>query len=51
VKATIGGFKPAVNGWTQSIRDAVALHWEGTATDGVPISEPSSRVDYVEIDA
>jgi predicted RNase H-like HicB family nuclease len=30
------------------IREAIALHLEGMAEDGVPIPEPSSRVEYVE---
>jgi predicted RNase H-like HicB family nuclease len=33
------------------IREAIALHLEGLAEDGLPIPEPSSRVDYVEVDA
>jgi len=33
------------------IREATALHLEGLAEDGVPAPEPSSRVEYVEIDA
>ncbi len=33
------------------IREAIALHLEGMAEDGIPIPEPSSRVEYVEIDA
>jgi predicted RNase H-like HicB family nuclease len=33
------------------IREAIALHLEGMAEDGLPIPEPSSRVEYVEIDA
>lgn len=33
------------------IREAIALHPEGMAEDGLPIPEPSSRVEYVEIDA
>ena len=33
------------------IREAITLHVEGLAEDGLPIPEPSSRVDYVEIDA
>ncbi len=31
------------------IREAIALHLEGMAEDGLPIPEPSSRVEYVEI--
>ena len=33
------------------IREAIALHLEGLAEDGLPIPEPSSRVEYVEVDA
>jgi predicted RNase H-like HicB family nuclease len=32
------------------IREAIALHLEGMTEDGVPIPEPSSRVEYVEIE-
>ncbi len=35
----------------QLIRDAIALHLEGLAEDGLPIPEPTSQVDYVEVDA
>lgn len=33
------------------LREAIELHVEGMREDGVPIPEPSSRVDYVEVDA
>jgi predicted RNase H-like HicB family nuclease len=33
------------------IREAIVLHLEGMVEDGLPIPEPSSRVEYVEIDA
>lgn len=33
------------------IREAIALHLEGMAEDGLPIPEPSSQVEYVEVDA
>ena len=33
------------------IRAAIKLHLEGMAEDGLPIPEPSSRVEYVEVDA
>jgi predicted RNase H-like HicB family nuclease len=33
------------------IRQAVALHLEGLAEDGLPIPEPPSRVEYVEVEA
>lgn len=32
------------------IREAIALHLEGLAEDGLPIPEPSSRVEYVEVE-
>lgn len=31
------------------IRQAIELHLAGLAEDGLPIPEPSSRVDYVEV--
>ena len=31
------------------IREAIALHLEGMAEDGEAIPEPSSRVEYVEV--
>jgi predicted RNase H-like HicB family nuclease len=33
------------------IREAIALHLEGLVEDGLPVPEPSSRVEYVEINA
>jgi predicted RNase H-like HicB family nuclease len=33
------------------IREAIALHLEGLAEDGLPIPEPLSRVEYVEVEA
>jgi predicted RNase H-like HicB family nuclease len=33
------------------IREAIELHLEGLAADGLPIPEPSSRVEYVEVNA
>lgn len=33
------------------IREAIVFHLEGMAEDGLPIPEPSSRVDYVEVNA
>jgi len=32
----------------QQIRAAIELHLRGMREDGLPIPEPSSRVDYVE---
>ncbi len=33
------------------IREAIELHLEGLREDGLPIPEPSSRVEYVEVHA
>jgi predicted RNase H-like HicB family nuclease len=33
------------------IREAIELHLEGMVEDGMPIPEPTSRVEYVEVDA
>jgi predicted RNase H-like HicB family nuclease len=33
------------------IRGAIELHLAGLAEDGLPIPEPSSRVEYVEVNA
>jgi predicted RNase H-like HicB family nuclease len=35
----------------QRIREAIELHLEGMVEDGLPIPEPSSQVEYVEVDA
>jgi predicted RNase H-like HicB family nuclease len=35
----------------QQIREAIDLHLRGMREDGVPIPEPSSSVDYVDIAA
>jgi predicted RNase H-like HicB family nuclease len=35
----------------QAIRDAIQFHLEGMREDGVPIPQPTSRVDYVEVAA
>ena len=32
------------------IRGAIELHLEGLAEDGLAIPEPTSRVEYVEVD-
>ena len=34
-----------------SIREAIELHLQGMKEDGLPIPEPSSAVDYVEVAA
>jgi predicted RNase H-like HicB family nuclease len=33
------------------IRAAIELHLEGMAEDGLPIPEPSSQVEYLEVNA
>lgn len=33
------------------IQEAIEMHLEGMAEDGLPIPEPSSRVDYVDVAA
>ncbi|MGA2066571.1 MAG: type II toxin-antitoxin system HicB family antitoxin [Thermoguttaceae bacterium] len=33
----------------QLLREAIALHIEGMREDGLPIPEPSSVVDYLEL--
>lgn len=35
----------------EAIREAIQMHLEGMAEDGLPIPEPSSHVEYVEVDA
>ena len=35
----------------QQLREAIDLHLRGMRQDGLPIPEPSSSVDYVEIAA
>lgn len=34
----------------QLIREAIQLHLEGLAEDQLPVPEPSSRVEYVEVE-
>ena len=33
------------------IREAIEMHLEGMIEDGLPIPEPTSEVDYVEVQA
>ena len=33
------------------IREAIAFHLEGMREDGLPIPEPTSRVEYIELAA
>ena len=35
----------------RAIREAIRFHLDGMRDDGVPIPEPTSRVDYVEVAA
>lgn len=35
----------------QLIGEAIEMHLEGMAEDGLPIPEPSSQVDYVEVNS
>jgi len=35
----------------QAIREAIEFHIEGLREDGVPVPQPTSRVDYVEVAA
>lgn len=32
------------------LREAIELHLEGMREDGTPVPEPSSRVEYVEVE-
>ncbi|HJZ93781.1 MAG TPA: type II toxin-antitoxin system HicB family antitoxin [Gemmataceae bacterium] len=32
-----------------AIKEAIQMHIEGLAEDGLPIPEPTSHVDYVEV--
>jgi len=35
----------------REIQEAIEFHIEGLRADGLPVPEPCSRVDYVEVDA
>lgn len=35
----------------RSIQEAIELHIEGLREDGLPVPEPCSRVEYVEVPA
>jgi predicted RNase H-like HicB family nuclease len=35
----------------QMIREAIALHLTGLREDGLPVPQPSSQVEYVEVAA
>jgi predicted RNase H-like HicB family nuclease len=59
--ANYGGYVPDLPGCVATgatveeterlLHDAIALHLEGMKEDGIPIPEPSSVVDYVEMEA
>lgn len=34
-----------------AIKEAIEMHLEGMAEDGLPIPEPTSQVEYVEVTA
>lgn len=40
-----------IEGTEREIREAIQFHLRGLREDGLPIPEPSSRVDYVEVAA
>lgn len=42
---------PTVEETERLLRQAIATHVEGLREDGIPIPEPSSVVDYLEIPA
>lgn len=44
----VGETKAAVD---KNIREAVAFHIEGLREDGLPVPEPSSHVEYVDVAA
>ena len=41
----------SVEATEKAIREAIQFHLEGMRDDGVPIPEPTRRVDYVEVAA
>ncbi len=40
-----------IQGIESEIREAIAFHIEGMREDGLPIPEPASRVEYIELAA
>jgi predicted RNase H-like HicB family nuclease len=40
---------PTLDATEHLLREAIELHLEGMREDGVPIPEPSSVVEYVEV--
>jgi predicted RNase H-like HicB family nuclease len=59
--ANYGGYVPDLPGCVATgatveetehlLREAIALHLEGMKEDGIPIPEPSSIVDYLDMEA
>ncbi|MGO8691520.1 MAG: type II toxin-antitoxin system HicB family antitoxin [Thermoguttaceae bacterium] len=41
---------PTVQETEQLLREAIALHLQGMREDGLPIPEPSSLVEYVDLE-
>ena len=39
---------PTVAATEQNIREAIRFHIEGLEEDGLPVPEPTAKVDYVE---
>jgi predicted RNase H-like HicB family nuclease len=60
VPSNYGGYVPDLPGCVatgatveeteQLLREAIALHVQGMKDDGIPIPEPSSVVEYVELE-
>ena len=42
---------PTVEETERLLREAIALHVEGMRDDGLPIPDPSSLVEYIEVKA
>ena len=42
---------PTVEEAERRLREAIELHVEGMCEDGQPIPDPSSRVEYLDVDA
>jgi predicted RNase H-like HicB family nuclease len=59
--ANYGGYVPDLPGCVATgatieetehlLREAIILHLEGMKEDGIPIPEPSSVVDYLDLEA
>ena len=45
----LGTHGPTLEEARARLREALELHLEGLIEDGLPIPEPSSRVEYVEV--